>query len=71
MNTENIFDNGELGENSVVSILEIPTQHATIDGKIKPIHRYIFNNSYPCISVGTKFQYINDTLCPVVKKGVN
>ena len=40
---KNIFENGELNEKVVVSILEIPTQHGAVKGKIKNIKTRFYN----------------------------
>ncbi len=40
---KNIFDSGELDEKVVVSILEIPTQHGAIKGKIQNIKTRFYN----------------------------
>ena len=47
----NIFDSGELDKEVVVSILEIPTQHGAIKGKIQNI-KTIFYNLDAIIAVG-------------------
>ena len=40
---KNIFESGELEEKVVVSILEIPTQHGAIKGKIQNIKTKFYN----------------------------
>ena len=40
---KNIFDSGELDEKVVVSILEIPTQHGAIKGKVQNIKTRFYN----------------------------
>ena len=40
---KNIFDSRELNEKVVVSILEIPTQHGAVKGKIQNIKTKSYN----------------------------
>ena len=40
---QNIFENGELDEKVVVSILEIPTQHGAIKGKTQNVKTKMYN----------------------------